>query len=115
MSKADWRQRVNDPDVTLAARVWADPQAPAAVLADPPRRVLNHLLKDGPLLRAVMDNAAVPAACTARKVGYSYAAWVYSLISPLRIFRRRTRAAVRSATGESGTSVALGGRWRRPW
>ncbi|MFE9692361.1 hypothetical protein [Micromonospora sp. NPDC005806] len=40
-------------------------------------------------------------ACTARKVGQSYATWEYSLISPLRIFLRRTRAAVRSMTGRT--------------
>lgn len=54
-------------------------------------------------------------ACTARIVGQSYATWEYSLISPLRIFLRRTRVAVRSATGRGGTLVALGGCWPRAW
>lgn len=51
---------------------------------------------------------------TARKCGSGYAACEYSLISPLRIFLRRARAEARSATAGS-VSVALGGRWSRPW
>jgi hypothetical protein len=53
-------------------------------------------------------------ACTARKLGFGYAAWEYSLIRPLRIFLRRIRVAARSTTGAGAMSVALGGRWWRP-
>jgi hypothetical protein len=48
------------------------------------------------------------------KPGFGYAACVYSLIRPWRIFLRCTRAA-RSTTGVGAVAVALGGRWRRPW
>ena len=47
--------------------------------------------------------------CTARKRGSGYATCEYSLISPSRIFLRRTRAEVRSATA-GPVSAALGGR-----
>ena len=47
--------------------------------------------------------------CGARKVGSGYAAWVYSLISPPRIGRRRTRCVSRSAGRDGG----FGGRWSR--
>ena len=48
--------------------------------------------------------------CTARKPGSAYAACEYSLMSPLRIVRRRTRAAARSVIGGGGVSAA-GGSW----
>jgi hypothetical protein len=40
--------------------------------------------------------ASVREPCTARKLGTGYAACEYSLISPLRIFLRRTRFEARS-------------------
>jgi hypothetical protein len=49
------------------------------------------------------------------KPGFGYAACEYSLIRPLRIFLRRIRAVARSTTGVGALSVALGGRWWRPW
>jgi hypothetical protein len=49
------------------------------------------------------------AACTARKLGSGYAACEYSLISPLRIFLRRTRSEARSTTA-GPVSLASGGR-----
>jgi hypothetical protein len=52
-------------------------------------------------------------ACTVRKPGFGYAAWEYSLISPLRTRLRRTRTAARSVTGAGDTSRA-GGRCSRP-
>jgi SHS2 domain-containing protein len=53
-------------------------------------------------------------ACTARKRGSAYAAWEYSPMSPLRIVRRRTRAAARSVIG-GGAVSASGGSCRRAW
>jgi hypothetical protein len=47
-------------------------------------------------------------ACTAREPGSAYAALAYSLKSPLRIVRRRTRAAPRSVIGGGGMG-AVGG------
>ena len=38
----------------------------------------------------------------------AYAAWAYSLMSPLRIVRRRTRTAARSMIGGDGASAAGG-------
>ena len=40
--------------------------------------------------------------CGARKVGLSYAAWAYSLIRPLRIFRRWIFIAGRLGVGWAG-------------
>lgn len=44
---------------------------------------------------------------------FGYAAWEYSLIIPLRTFRRRTQTVARSVTGVGRVSTA-GGRWSRP-
>jgi hypothetical protein len=48
------------------------------------------------------------------QIWFGYAAWEYSLISPLRIVRRCTRALARSVTGGGAVST-VGGSCRRAW
>jgi hypothetical protein len=48
------------------------------------------------------------------QIGFGYAAWEYSQMSPLRIVRRCTRALARSVTG-GGVVSTVGGGCRRAW
>lgn len=69
-----WAERVAADDVETAAAVWADPAAPAAVLARCPDRVLEFLATEHTALRRrVLAHPAVPdavkAAIARRAVG----------------------------------------------
>jgi hypothetical protein len=64
----------------------------AGEAADNPSLLSLHYGRDL-LTIFVIIWAGAAAACTVRKFGFGYAAWEYSLISPLRTRRRRTRMA----------------------
>lgn len=70
-----WAERVAADDVETAAAVWADPAAPAAVLARCPDRVLEFLATEHTALRRrVLAHPAVPDAvkvAIARRAGGS--------------------------------------------
>jgi hypothetical protein len=91
---------------TLSHMVENEPEGVGALYIAPIKALLNNRADRLGLYTEMVVNRS--------EIGFGYGAWVYSLIRPLRIFLRHTRVA-RSMMDAGDVSVALGGRWCRPW
>ena len=100
--------------VSSTMRIDAPPSDDGFVLGSARHREdVTSLQHDRTVAQGGRQGDRFSHACTVRKFGFGYAAWEYSLISPLRTRRRRTRTVARSVTGAEEMSRA-GGRCSRP-